>query len=778
MSDKWDTTDYSKLSMQELFRLEAESQAAVLTQGLLDLEGGVDKGEKLESLMRASHSMKGAARIVGLEELVVLAHVMEDWFVAAQHGTIDITSDQIDLLLQAVDVIGVISAASETELAQCISDNAGSIEMLVKNIADAIRHQEQSSLRIQNGPADVGASKTASLSNQEIVDLTREPMFEVGLQAEMTTHGQQERKTGDRVVRIDANRLNHILGLSSELVVESRWLQPFAKSMLQFKKRQIELSNIVEDLREAMLNQGQMSGHTNYQFSAAQRILSECRHLLSEKLQALDDYDRRNLNLSSRIYQEVVKSRMRPFAEATQGLQRMVRDLSRSLNKNIQFQILGQQTPVDRDVLEKIKSPLAHLLRNAIDHGIETNDVRENSGKSTEAQLTLSAHHGGGMLTIIVQDDGAGIDIERVKRSILQRKLASQKIVNELSKEELIEFLFLPEFSTRDNVTEISGRGVGLDVVHKLVMEMRGSIRIETEHHLGSKFILQLPVTLSLISAILVSVSGENYAFPMSRIASLHTIPVDDVKYIEGKQYIVINNENIGLIAASQILQLPMSESLTDSYYIVVIKARDKSYGVVVEKFFGRRELSVQAIDQRLGKIQDINAAAVTDEGETVLIVDTDDMVRSIELLIEENPDDHLSRTEYHRPILKTKKILVVDDSLTVREVERKLLMNHGYLVDVAVDGMDGWNAVRRTKYDLIITDVDMPRMDGIELVSLIKRDFHLNKLPIMIVSYKDRYEDRQRGLDVGADYYFAKGSFHDETLIDAVIDLIGEARE
>lgn len=760
MSNGKNTIDYSSMSMQELFRMEAESQASILTQGLLDLEGGKDSRSKLEALMRASHSMKGAARIVGLEGLVTLAHVMEDWFVAAQHGNIHITSEQIDLLLKAVDLINQVSSSSDMELDQYVEDDNPIIHDMVNRIREAIYAHSQ----------DYITAKEPSVEMMTDRD-TVQPDDEPGV-------SKQERRSANRVVRIDATRLNHILGLSSELVVESRWLHPFTKSMMQFKKRQIELSNILEDLRESMLDSGSMTSLENFQFMAAQRILSECRNLLSDKIQALDDFDRRNLNLSSRIYKEVVSSRMRPFVDATQGFQRMVRDLSRDLGKNIKLTIFGTDTPVDRDVLEKVKSPLAHLLRNAIDHGIETEVERIRLGKNKEAQLTLSAHHGAGMLTIIVQDDGAGIDLDKIRANVLQRKLVQEKILNNLSTDELLEFLYLPEFSTRENVTEISGRGVGLDVVHKLVMELHGSIRIETERDKGCKFIVKLPVTLSLMSAIMVSVSGENYAFPVSRVESLHIVSIKEIEYLEGKQYIMFNNENIGLIAASQILQLPKTEEIQESYSVVVIKARDKSYGVVVDKFLGRRELSVQAIDTRLGKIQDISAAAVTDEGETVLIVDIDDMTRSIELIVDQDSEDHLSLSGRKQSLNKIKKILVVDDSLTVREVERKLLMNYGYAVDVAIDGMDGWNAVRRTKYDLIITDVDMPRMDGIELVTLIKKDYHLSKLPIMIVSYKDRYEDRQRGLEVGADYYFAKGSFHDETLLDAVVDLIGEAQE
>ena len=211
---------------------------------------------------------------------------------------------------------------------------------------------------------------------------------------------------------------------------------------------------------------------------------------------------------------------------------------------------------------------------------------------------------------------------------------------------------------------------------------------------------------------------------------------------------------------------------------VVVLGDRNARYGLVVDRFLGERELVVQPLDARLGKVQDISAAALMEDGSPVLIVDVDDMVRSIEKLVSERAAHQSPAQRPGTDAGKRKRILAVDDSLTVRELVRKLLVGRGYLADVAVDGMDGWNAVRAGKYDLVITDVDMPRLDGIELAALIKQDPLLKSLPVMIVSYKDREEDRLRGLEAGADYYLTKGSFHDETLLQAVVDLIGEPDE
>ncbi len=232
------------------------------------------------------------------------------------------------------------------------------------------------------------------------------------------------------------------------------------------------------------------------------------------------------------------------------------------------------------------------------------------------------------------------------------------------------------------------------------------------------------------------------------------------------------------MLTAHQVFDCGDPQLTGNDVPVVVLGDRNARYGLVVDRFLGERELVVQPLDARLGKVQDISAAALMEDGSPVLIVDADDMVRSIEKLVSEAPLTKVQRNGLELTAGKRKRILVVDDSLTVRELVRKLLASHGYLADVAVDGMDGWNTVRAGKYDLVITDVDMPRLDGIELATLIKQDPLLKSLPVMIVSYKDREEDRLRGLEAGADYYLTKGSFHDETLLQAVVDLIGEPDE
>ena len=309
---------------------------------------------------------------------------------------------------------------------------------------------------------------------------------------------------------------------------------------------------------------------------------------------------------------------------------------------------------------------------------------------------------------------------------------------------------------------------------------MRGTIRATTTFGKGMSFIFQLPLTLSVIRALLVNINDEVYAFPLAHINKTLKINSQQIETMEGRQYFTMGSNHVGLITAHQILDLKQNQARHEDIPVIILGDRLNNYAVVVDEFLGERNLAVHIIDQRLGKIQNISSASLTENGDPLLIFDVEDMLRSIDILLSDGRVKNISNqdlSEESGPKKATKRILVVDDSITVRETERSLLENEGYNVEVAVDGMDGWNATRTEQYDLIISDVDMPRMNGFELVENIKNDERFKDIPVIIVSYKDREEDRMRGLDVGADYYLTKGSFHDDTFIEAVTDLIGEAQ-
>ncbi|MFJ2693784.1 hybrid sensor histidine kinase/response regulator [Pseudomonas sp. NPDC087336] len=747
-------------SLLELFSLEAEAQTQVLSAGLLALERDPTQADHLESCMRAAHSLKGAARIVGVDAGVSVAHVMEDCLVSAQEGRLYLRPEHIDALLQGTDLLMRIATPNSVSGPAEIDAYVALMGRLLDPMAAVVPNL---------APA---APAMAELQLEALVPVMEEP-------EPLPVPPKQSRRTtenGERVLRVTAERLNSLLDLSSKSLVETLRLKPHLATMQRLKRMQSNSLRALENLNVHLKDQA-LSLEAREALEDARRLLSESQQLLVEKNAELDEFAWQASQRAQVLYDTALACRMRPFADVLTGQVRMVRDLGRSLGKQVRLEIEGEKTQVDRDVLEKLEAPLTHLLRNAVDHGIETPEQRLLAGKPEEGLIRLRASHQAGLLVLELSDDGNGVDLEKVRRSIVERQLSPADTAAQLNEEELLTFLFLPGFSLRDTVTEVSGRGVGLDAVQHMVRQLRGAVVLEQTAGEGSRFHLEVPLTLSVVRSLVVDVGGEAYAFPLAHIERMCDLEPADIVQVEGRQHFWHEGRHVGLVAASQLLQRPASPGSQQTLKVVVIRERDTIYGVAVERFIGERTLVVLPLDERLGKVQDISAGALLDDGSVVLIVDVEDMLRSVDKLLNTGRLERIARHSNQAVEVTRKRVLVVDDSLTVRELQRKLLLNRGYDVAVAVDGMDGWNALRSEDFDLLITDIDMPRMDGIELVSLLRRDNRLQSLPVMVVSYKDREEDRRRGLDAGADYYLAKASFHDDALLDAVVELIGGAR-
>jgi two-component system sensor histidine kinase and response regulator WspE len=754
--------DLSQVSMLDLFRMEAETQVQVLTSGLLALERGDATAGQLEQCMRASHSLKGAARIVDLAIGVRLAHAMEDCFVAAQQGRVTLSHDQVDVLLGATDLMARIADIAEQgegsgdglkDVEACLAALAGILEA-APDVAPAA--PPQAAARPEPAPDPERPS----------VDPPTRPA---------PTGPPPDSEASDRVLRVTADHLNRLLGLTAESLVDSRWIKSFAQSLGRLKRMHHECADLADRVRdvlpvEILDERGQNA------LNQLQGAVLQCSRFLSERLAELETFDSRSLNLSHRMYDQALACRMRPFADGIQGFPRLVRDLAHSLGKRVRLDVVGESTQVDRDILMRLEAPLGHLLRNAVDHGIELPDERLAAGKPAEGTVRLEARHSAGTLQVIVADDGRGVDVEKTRAAVVARNLINRDAAERLSEAELFQFLFLPGFSMKGSVTDISGRGVGLDVVQDMVRRVRGTVRVTSQLGGGTRFLLQLPVTLSVVRTLLAEVGGEPYAFPLGAILRTLKVPRGTIELLEGRQHFDFDGRRIGLVPAQQLFGVGDGALAGETLAVIVLGDHASAYGVVVDRFLGERELVVQPLDPQLGKVRDIAAGALMEDGSPVLIVDPEDLIRSMERLVSAGRPNRVGQGSVGHET-RRKRVLVVDDSFTVRELERKLLSSHGYEVEIAVDGMDGWNVLCASHFDLVVTDIDMPRMDGIELVSLVNQDARLKSVPMVVVSYKDSEEDRRRGLEAGAAAYLTKSSFHDETLWQTVVDLIGEAQ-
>lgn len=770
--------------MLDLFQAEAETQSTVLNSGLLALEKGATP-EQLEALMRAAHSLKGAARIVGLDAAVRVAHVMEDAFVAVQHSPVPLaekpvaglldradlapkfrgqsafTTLLVDMMLDGVDLLNRIAHTPEAEQPQWTGERAPEIEAYRANVAALMEVHTQAEKFALAGtvpPQDAGPLKHAVGGGEELL-------------APGTAPTKDE---ADRALRITAESLNRLLALAGESQVEARRLRPFAETLLRLKRQLTDLSAAFDSVRDALPTEV-ITDQLRDRLHTLQGCVAESRQFLGARLVDLESLGRRSSTLSGRMYGAALACRMRPFADGIQGFPRMVRDLAKRLGKEANLEVLGATTQVDRDILEKLEPLITQLLRNALDHGLEMPDDRVSKGKPRPGKLTLEARHSNGKLLVSVADDGRGVDSHRLREAIVSKGLTSAATAAQLSEAELLEFLFLPGFSTKDQVTELSGRGVGLDIVMNMVKSVRGAVRVTSVPGEGARFQLQLPLTLSVLRALIVDIAGEPYAVPLTAVSRTLKVARDELETADGRQFLTHEGRRLPLVTAHQVLDRDEPPGLNGERPIIVLGEREQAIGLLVDRFVGERELIVLPLDAKLGKLQDIAAGALMEDGSPLLILDVDDVLRSAERILAAGVADRVRHEPATGSLVRHRqRVLVVDDSLTVRELERKLLVGHGYEVEVAVDGMDGWNAVRAGRFDLVVTDMDMPRMDGSELTRLIKGDVLLRSLPVMMITYKEREEDRQRGLRAGVDVFLTKSSFQDATFLREVEELIG----
>ena len=792
--------------MLDLFKMELESQSALLGSGLLALEQGPPTATEIDTLMRAAHSIKGAARILQFDPLVGLSHVMEDVFVAVQEGNLELTAAHVDVLLAGADHFAQVALQAEDDIPVWVeahtAELAATAEAVSKLRDPNFGKGSAPTAATPPSPAPVAAPIEAPApvttpahepapAPQSATPTTPAPAAapvappspaptsgppaggapDAPVAARTAPAGSAATE-GERFIRVSAENLSRVVGLAGECLVEAHNLGPLVDRFQTLRGTQRELLSGL-DRWLAALPALEAPPQVMADAHRVRELAKQLRGELVRNLHSLETAAQRLDDNAERLFREVLMSRMRPFEEGVSDLSRMVRDLARQLGKRVRLEIRGKDTRVDRDILEKLKAPLTHIVRNGLDHGIELPADRAAAGKPEEATIIVTAAHRAGMLALTVQDDGRGINPEALRKRIIERGLSDAATVAVMSTAELYDFLFLPGFSTAAQVTEVSGRGVGLDVVLSTVQEVSGTIRVDSEVGRGTVFLLQLPVTRSVLRALLVEVDGEPYAFPLARLDQSLRIRHEDVQVLDNRSFIIHQGENIGLVSARQLLGRPAANPESE-IAVVLVSDRDGRYGVVVDGFLGERTIVVHPLDRRLGKIRNISSASVMEDGAPLLIFDIDDLVRSADAAVGNERVIRSAQAALAAAADTRKHLLVVDDSLTVRELERRLLEGHGYRVDVAVNGMDGWNAARAGHYDLIVTDVDMPRMNGIQLVGLIKGDPRLASTPVVIVSYKDRPEDHARGLEAGADYYLAKSSFQDETIIRVVEDLIG----
>jgi two-component system sensor histidine kinase and response regulator WspE len=714
-------------SLAEIFRGELQEQASRLSLLVVALDTSADKGA-LEPLMRITHSVKGGARAVGFEPLVALTHAMEDGFTDAASGRIELVRPLIDAFLAAIDLLA--------ELSRC-------------RAAEMPRWLEAEAERLARATARFAAFAPGADAAPELAAIA----------VERSTHAD----AADDYVRVGVEAMARLVGTAGEVYVESQHLADALREVPALRRSFRHLADAVAAL-------GRGVGRDPALAELAQDARAQVVAFGAAIAAADEAIEARGAHLaeaSERLYDQALASRMRPFRDSVHGLPRLVHSATRDLGKSARLLIHGERTLVDRDVLAALEALLAHLVNNAVDHGLEPPAERVAAGKPEQGVIQVEARHAGGMVDIAVTDDGRGIDVERVRARAIERGLAEPAVAGALSAEELHGFLFLPGFTTLGKASWYSGRGVGLDAVKTAVERLGGTVALSSVRGRSTTIRLRLPVTRSVVRALLVVVGGETWGVPLQQIDRIARADPAERLQLEGRAFLHLDEENLALVSAADLLEVverPGSPALE----VVVLRRGTERLGLVVERLIGEEDVVVQPLDRRLGPIPHVASGAVLRDGTPTLVLDVEDLTRAgIRLLA--------GAASGADPAVPhgARRVLVVDDSPTVRELQRRVLRAGGLDVDVAIDGMDAWSQLAQGEFALLVTDLDMPRLGGLDLLRLVRQSPRLAALPVVVMSYKEAPEERAAAIAAGANEFLGKSSFAEDKLLAIVRALL-----
>jgi two-component system chemotaxis sensor kinase CheA len=502
-----------------------------------------------------------------------------------------------------------------------------------------------------------------------------------------------------------------------------------------------------------------------------QDTLRQLEQLLTGHLRLLND-DLVKLSLvADRLEEGVRQARMLPLATLLPTLRRIVRDLAREKGVNVTFDISGADTEMDKHVLEQLKDPLIHLLRNCIDHGIEPPEQRSRRGKAARGTIALSAERLGNSILVQVTDDGAGIDIDAVRDAAIRRNLLSRDAAQSLSRYDLLALIFQPGLSTSPIITEVSGRGVGLDVVRRNVEALQGRVEVHSQPGQGTTFALTLPLTLISTHCLLVQAAGHTFALPLSTIERIIPVFPHDLTSLEGQPAISYQGRPLALVRLADVLQLPQAQPSIDpngKAPAIILATAGQRITFLVDRLLDEQEVVVKNLGQQLARVPNVAGATILGTGQVVLILNVPDLVKSAQ-----------RAAGPQRPLVEApssparKVILIVDDSITTRTLEKNILTTAGYEVKLAFDGQEALEALRQGPCDLVVSDIDMPHLDGFDLTEKLRQDERYQHLPVILVSSLNSPQDKARGIAVGADAYIVKSTFDQDNLLDTIRQLI-----
>lgn len=769
------------------FRVEAEEHVTAISSGLVELEreGSPERQmEMIESVFREAHSLKGAARAVNLVKIEGSCQSLEGLFARLKTQEIAVSPELFDQLHRVVDDLALLLSAESTETVRAVEPGP-----LQRPGPPDPRHIKV--IPQARPPALQSANSAGSRSSTVRQSDVRQSDLRQSENAPESGHSGDQKQGLSETLRVPASKLDALLRQAEELIPAKATaaqrvteLREISQALVSWETEWRKIRPQAHALPSLAGGEHRSNGHGHADGQAAARSqIMKVSAFLDRNENALKSVQQKLATLGKRLecdrrvldrrvddlVEDMKRVSMLPFATLLESFPKLVRDLSRDCGKHVELTIVGGEIEIDRQILEEMKDPLVHLVRNCIDHGIETPKQREQRGKPPQATIRIAIiPKGADKVNIVVSDDGAGIDVQKVRAASLKLSLVSPEDAQIMDEQQVAELIFKSGLSTSPMITEISGRGLGLAIVREKAERVGGAVAVETQPGAGTTFRLTLPLTLARFRGVLVRVGESVFVLPTRYVQRVLRVSRDEIKGAENRETIQINGRAASAVRLSDVLEIAQASTDVDpkrKVPVFVLAWAGEQIGFIVDEILDEQEVLVKSLGKQLPRVRNIAGATVLGTGKVLPVLDVGDLMQSA---IKAAPIGAIRETEE-----TSKSILVAEDSITARALLKNILEFAGYKVKTAIDGVEALTVLATEGFDLVVSDVEMPRMSGFDLTARIRADKRLAQLPVVLVTALDSRADRERGVDVGANAYIVKSSFDQGNLLEVVRRLI-----
>ena len=742
--------DHSKFLAR--FIEEAREHCSRISEGLLNLEKTPGDAELLNGLFRSAHTIKGSSKMMKLTGVTTLAHKMEDVLDAVRGGKIPLAAPVSDVLFRGVDALlalleRVSAGDSSTEAPGGLCDELAQAAVIsvageVLTVQDIALPVAPSIEPVKTVPVASGVERTTP----PVADPAPLPPAAKGRPVDY--------------LRINAAKLDELIRLMGEIVSEHG----------RFRRHIGRLSDVERATARYVTAVAGQLHKTENQNDPLVEAGAALQLSLRQSVRAMSDASLMQDHLVADLQETSLRMRMQPLSTVFDPLRRTVRDLAHEQGKDVDFVIEGGDTELDRKIIDRIGDSLIHMIRNSLDHGLESAEERAAAEKPSKGTIRLSACYDSGCVTISLSDDGRGLSVDKIREKAQLKHLFSADTLAGMSRAEIIDLIFMPGFSTSPIITDLSGRGVGMDVVRKsIVDELKGTIIVETREGDGTAFLLRLPLNLAVFPLFFISTCGKICALPATSLVEMLSVQRSEIIEIVNKRAIRLREQIIPVESLSALLKLTKESSVeSNEALIVIIRDGEEKLGLEVDEIIGREEMVVKSLPTHLQSLRMVSGVTIGERDSIINVLHVPELIRHAR---------EISEPGRLRPAItedRAATVLVVDDSMNTREIEKSILEAYGYNVVTAEDGEEAFEKTREVLYDLVITDVEMPRLDGFSLTERLRADDRYRHIPVIIVTSREKEEDKKRGITVGANAYIVKGAFDQSNLIETVRSLIG----